>query len=73
MDNQPIVREGTVVIHNAMTNQDEIWKTLPLKRHLEIDSEIINALAVQHLQMGIPLRRSRMSCCHVAKVLSRQR
>ena len=53
LDNQPIVRDGTVVIHNGIvTNHDEIWETLPLERQFEVDSEIINALAIQHLADG---------------------
>ena len=56
LDNQPIVRDGTVVIHNGIvTNQDEIWETLPLERQFEVDSEVINALAIQHLTDGQPV------------------
>lgn len=50
-DNQPVVRNGICVIHNGIiVNGAEVWKKIKLKRTLEIDSEVIAAIAEQHLE-----------------------
>lgn len=52
-DNQPIVRDGIVLIHNGIVvNYDDVWPTLTRKRELEVDSEIIAAIAADHLDAG---------------------
>lgn len=52
-DNQPVVRDGTSVIHNGIVvNTDEIWANLDVKRKFEIDTEAINAVAISHLKNG---------------------
>jgi len=52
-DNQPVVRGGISVIHNGIiVNDDEVWKELKVKRELEIDSELIVAIAEEHLSDG---------------------
>ncbi|EAP77333.1 glucosamine 6-phosphate synthetase [Roseovarius nubinhibens] len=52
-DNQPIVRDGVVVIHNGIiVNFDEIWPKLTRTRELEVDSEVIAAIAADHLDAG---------------------
>jgi glucosamine--fructose-6-phosphate aminotransferase (isomerizing) len=52
-DNQPVVRDGVIVLHNGIVvNHEQIWKGLAAKRQLEIDSEIIAALAVNYLNEG---------------------
>lgn len=52
-DNQPVVRDGLAVIHNGIVvNHDVLWQTSGLDRRLEIDTEIIPALARQALDAG---------------------
>ncbi len=52
-DNQPVVRDGIFVIHNGIiVNEQEIWESLNLQRHFQIDSEAIIAIAVKHLDEG---------------------
>ena len=52
-DNQPIVREGILVMHNGIiVNHDELWKTIASERNLDIDTEIIAAIAEVHLKNG---------------------
>lgn len=52
-DNQPVVRDGIIVIHNGIiVNYDAIWPTLTRKRELEVDSEVITAIAADHLDAG---------------------
>jgi len=52
-DNQPVVREGIIVIHNGIiVNYDDIWPTLKKERQLQVDSEIIAAIAAEHLDGG---------------------
>jgi predicted glutamine amidotransferase len=49
-DNQPVVRQNICAIHNGIiVNEDEIWKRLTVKRQLQIDSEIIVAIAEEFL------------------------
>ncbi len=49
-DNQPVVRGNISAIHNGIiVNEEEIWSKLKGKRHLEIDSEAIVAIAEEHL------------------------
>lgn len=49
-DNQPVVRGDVVVVHNGIiVNDDDVWKDLPLKRMFQIDSEVIAAIAEDHL------------------------
>ncbi|MTI76245.1 MAG: glucosamine 6-phosphate synthetase [Marinobacter sp.] len=49
-DNQPVVRGGVCVIHNGIiVNDEKLWAELNLKRHQEIDSEIIAAIAEAHV------------------------
>lgn len=50
-DNQPVVRAGICVIHNGIiVNEAEVWQKIKPQRTLEIDSEIIAAIAEQHLE-----------------------
>ena len=52
-DNQPVVRDGVIVIHNGIiVNSDEVWKKINLKRTLHIDSEAINGVAISHFAEG---------------------
>ena len=52
-DNQPVVVGDWLVIHNGIvTNANEIWASLEVPRHLEIDSEVIPAIVVHELEAG---------------------
>ena len=52
-DNQPVVREDVVVLHNGIVvNHEALWSELKQKRQLEIDTEVIAAIAIEHLQNG---------------------
>jgi len=52
-DNQPVVRGDVVVLHNGIVvNHESVWKSLKLQRNLEIDTEVIAAIAIEHLQDG---------------------
>ena len=49
-DNQPVTREKIAVIHNGIiVNEEEVWKSLPLKRNFKIDSEAIVGVAEDYL------------------------
>jgi glucosamine--fructose-6-phosphate aminotransferase (isomerizing) len=55
-DNQPIVRDGIVLIHNGIIVDDEkFWETSSFERLQQIDSEVIIALALAHLEESAPL------------------
>ena len=52
-DNQPVIRDGVYVIHNGIiVNHEEIWKTIGKEPKYSIDTEVINAIAAQHLETG---------------------
>lgn len=52
-DNQPVVRDGVIVIHNGIiVNHEEIWPTLHRERELQVDTEVIAAIAADHLEAG---------------------
>ena len=52
-DNQPVVRDNICVLHNGIVvNADEIWSQLDVPRLLEIDTEVIAAIALQFLSEG---------------------
>lgn len=52
-DNQPVVRENIAVLHNGIiVNEDEIWNSISPERKLQIDSEAIVGIALDHLQKG---------------------
>lgn len=52
-DNQPVYRDDICVIHNGIVvNHEEIWPKLGKTRHLEIDTEVIPAIASEHLEAG---------------------
>jgi glucosamine--fructose-6-phosphate aminotransferase (isomerizing) len=49
-DNQPVIRDHICVVHNGIiVNEKDIWKKLTLQREYHIDSEIIAAIAEEHL------------------------
>lgn len=52
-DNQPVVRDGIIVIHNGIiVNHADIWPTLGKERQLQVDSEVIAAIAAEHIEAG---------------------
>lgn len=52
-DNQPVIRGGVCVIHNGIVvNHEELWETIQKDRHLQIDTEIIAAIAEDHVERG---------------------
>lgn len=57
-DNQPVVREGVCVLHNGIVVNDAlIWEKLSKKRELEIDTEVIAAIANESLDRGDDLSK----------------
>lgn len=52
-DNQPIYRDDVCVIHNGIVvNHEELWGQIGKKRYQEIDSEVIAAITIEHLEQG---------------------
>lgn len=52
-DNQPVVRDDVLVLHNGIVvNHEAVWKSLKQERKLEIDTEVIAAIAVEHIAEG---------------------
>ena len=52
-DNQPVVRDNICAVHNGIiVNEKEVWKKIKTERRLQIDSEIIIAIAEEHLAQG---------------------
>lgn len=52
-DNQPVVRDNVFVLHNGIIlNEGDIWPDLSVERKYEIDSEAINAIALEHINNG---------------------
>ncbi|NDD91207.1 glucosamine 6-phosphate synthetase [bacterium] len=52
-DNQPVVRDGVCVLHNGIVvNHEDVWNGLTKKRELEIDTEVLAAVAAEHLEQG---------------------
>lgn len=57
-DNQPVVRDGVVVLHNGIVVNDEvIWAEIGKTRSLRIDTEAIAGIAVAHLEATLPLEQ----------------
>jgi len=52
-DNQPVLREDVCVIHNGIVvNHEDIWAKIGKIRELQIDTEVIPAIAAAHLESG---------------------
>ena len=52
-DNQPVYRDGVCVVHNGIVvNHDALWSQAKKVRYQEIDTEIIAAIAADHLEQG---------------------
>ena len=55
-DNQPVVRDNVFVLHNGIiVNDEELWKSLTIKRKFQIDSEVISAITLEYLNDKKPL------------------
>jgi hypothetical protein len=55
-ENQPVVRDGLILLHNGIiVNHDEVWKQLKVARIMEIDSEAVLGVALDHLASGASL------------------
>jgi glucosamine--fructose-6-phosphate aminotransferase (isomerizing) len=49
-DNQPVYRDGVCVVHNGIVvNHEDLWHSVSLKRGLVVDTEIIAAIVIDHL------------------------
>lgn len=52
-DNQPVYRDSICVIHNGIVvNHESVWSHIDKERLLEIDTEVIPAIAAHVLQTG---------------------
>ncbi len=52
-DNQPVYRDGVCVIHNGIVvNHEILWAKIGKTSHQEIDTEVIAAIAAEHLEAG---------------------
>ena len=52
-DNQPVLREQIIVLHNGIVvNEEAIWKTLKKSPELQVDTEVIPAIIASHLAGG---------------------
>lgn len=53
VNNQPIAREGVIVIHNGIiVNEDAAWKSIKKSPTMTIDTELIPAIIATHLAEG---------------------
>ena len=52
-DNQPVLRDGVCVLHNGIVvNHEAVWDEIGQERRQSIDTEVIAAIAAQHLREG---------------------
>jgi len=52
-DNQPVLREQVLVLHNGIVvNEEQIWTELGKKPELTVDTEVIPAIIASHLAAG---------------------
>lgn len=52
-DNQPVMREQIIVLHNGIVvNEEAVWRLLGKTPELEIDTEVIPAIIASHLDDG---------------------
>ena len=55
-DNQPVIRDDVCVLHNGIVvNHEALWDQIDSSPALEIDTEVIAAIASRHLREGEPL------------------
>lgn len=52
-NNQPVVREGVLVLHNGIVvNHEKLWDKINRKPELEIDTEIIAGIVANEIERG---------------------
>ncbi|CAH2032341.1 hypothetical protein [Trichlorobacter ammonificans] len=52
-DNQPVIRDNICVLHNGIiVNHEDIWSEINKSRELQIDTEVIAAVASAHIDAG---------------------
>jgi glucosamine--fructose-6-phosphate aminotransferase (isomerizing) len=52
-DNQPVVRESIIVLHNGIVvNHEDLWDSLKRQPELSVDSEVIAAIVADHLDQN---------------------
>ncbi|MDB2615887.1 hypothetical protein N9Z13_03125 [Luminiphilus sp.] len=55
-DNQPVIRDGVIVLHNGIiVNPEEYWAESSIERLYEIDTEVIVAQTLSHLKENRPV------------------
>jgi len=55
-DNQPVIRDDICVLHNGIVvNDTALWPTAGRQPELQIDTEVIAALAASHLEANRPV------------------
>ncbi len=53
LDNQPVYRDQICVIHNGIVvNDQHLWTDINKIRHQNIDTEVIAAIAAEHIERG---------------------
>jgi len=53
-DNQPVLYEDVAVLHNGIiVNHEAAWEHVDKPRKLEIDTEVIAAIAADHVEKGL--------------------
>ncbi len=59
-NNQPVIAGGMVAVHNGIVvNDSELWSKFPsLKRHYEVDTEIVLALLREFYSQGVSLEQA---------------
>lgn len=56
-DNQPVVRDDVIVFHNGIVvNDQSLWGTLKTPRILNVDTEVIAAIALDGLKENAPIQ-----------------
>lgn len=58
-NNQPVIKDGCVVIHNGIVvNDQDVWTKLPgLKREFEVDTEVICSALSFHIQRAKEVKK----------------
>lgn len=57
-DNQPVTRDDVCVLHNGIIVNDEaVWSEIGRSRELQIDTEVVAAIAAAHLEAGGEIER----------------
>ena len=67
-ENQPVVRDGIALFHNGIiVNPEQVWAQLKTPRKMEIDSEAIVGVALDHLQAGASLEKLPSAVLHMCR------